>query len=99
MKKTRKYKRELEKKINFFGEFLKKKLACVKDNRHQSYVVYPPEIILFTVIMKNITGIVSINKMTRDFNNDEAIANIGKSLGFDELEEIPHYDTINNFLK
>ncbi|MEG1485605.1 MAG: hypothetical protein RSC28_09605 [Bacteroidales bacterium] len=24
---------------------------------------------------------------------------IGKALGFDELEEIPHYDTINNFLK
>lgn len=109
MKRTRKEKRELEKKINYFREFLKikehffkdfkRKLACVKDNRHQSYIKYPPEIILFTLIMKNVTGIVSMNKMTRDFNNDEAIANIGKSLDFDSLEEIPHYDTINNFLK
>lgn len=109
MKKTRKYKREAAKKINFFGEFLKikkhffkdldKKIASVKDTRHQGYVIYPPEIILFTVIMKNVSGIVSMNKMTRDFNNDEAIANIGKTLGFELLEEIPHYDTINNFLK
>ncbi|MEG2354263.1 MAG: transposase family protein [Clostridium sp.] len=109
MKKTRKDKREIEQRINFFAEFLRlkehffkdlnKKLAIVKDSRNKSYVTYPPEILLLTVIMKNITGIVSMNKMTRDFNNDEAIANIGKALGFDELEEISHYDTINNFLK
>lgn len=109
MRKTRKYKRNLENKINFFAEFLKikkhffkdlkKKLSIVKDNRHKSYIKYPPEVILFTVIMKNVTGIVSMNKMTRDFNSDEAIVNIAKSLGLDKLDEIPHYDTINNFLK
>lgn len=108
-KRTRKEKRQLEKKINFFGEFLKitkhffkdlnKKLSNVKDKRNQSYVTYTPEIILFTVIMKNVSGIVSMNKMTRDFNNDAVIENIATSLGYDSLEEIPHYDTINNFLK
>jgi hypothetical protein len=106
---TRKQKREKEKEINYFGEFskikkhffkdLNKKLAIVKDKRNQSYVTYAPEIILFTVIMKNVSGIVSMNKMTKDFNNDAVIENIAASLGYDSLEEIPHYDTINNFLK
>lgn len=109
MKRTRKQKREIESKINFFGEFLKitnhffkdinKKFANVKDERNQSYITYGPELILFTVIMKNVSGIVSMNKMTKDFNNDEVIKNIAVSLGYDSLEEIPHYDTINNFLK
>ncbi|QAA31705.1 transposase family protein [Clostridium manihotivorum] len=106
---TRKQKREKEKEINYFGEFskiknhffkdLNKKLAIVKDKRKQSYVTYTPEIILFTVIMKNVSGIVSMNKMTKDFNNDAVIENIAASLGYESLEEIPHYDTINNFLK
>ncbi|WP_139905464.1 transposase family protein [Clostridium thermarum] len=105
-KKTKERKRE---KINYFREFIKiknhffkdlnKKLASVKDKRNQSYVTYAPEIILFTVIMKNVSGIVSMNKMTRDFNNKAVINNIAASLGYESLEEIPHYDTINNFLK
>lgn len=108
-KMTRKQKRKKENEINYFGEFskiknhffkdLNKKLAIVKDKRNQNYVTYTPEIILFTVIMKNVSGIVSMNKMTKDFNNDAVIENIAASLGYDSLEEIPHYDTINNFLK
>lgn len=109
MKRTRKQKREQEKEINFFGEYIKitkhffkdinNKFANVKDVRNQSYVTYGPELILFTVVMKNVSGIVSMNKMTKDFNNDEVIKNISVALGYDSLEEIPHYDTINNFLK
>lgn len=109
MKRTRKQKREKEKEINFFGEYIKitkhffkdinKKFANIKDVRNQSYVTYGPELILFTVVMKNVSGIVSMNKMTKDFNNDNVIKNISVALGYDTLEEIPHYDTINNFLK
>ena len=99
----------MEKEINFFGEFSKikkhffrdfnRKLANVKDKRNQSYITYDPEIILFVVIMKNVSGIVSMNRMTNDFNNEVVIHNIMKSLGYDLLEEIPHYDTINDFLR
>ena len=108
-KKTRKQKREMEKEINFFGEFSKikkhffrdfnRKLASVKDERNQSYITYESEIILFVVIMKNVSGIVSMNRMTNDFNNEVVIDNIAKSLGYDSLEDIPHYDTINDFLR
>ena len=36
--------------------------------------------------------------MTDEFNKDECIENLGKCLGNEQLEELPHYDTINNFL-
>ena len=108
-KLTRKEKREAEKQINFFEEFLKirkhffcnfnQKLKSIKDVRNKSYITYDPNILLFTVIMKNVSGIHSMNKMTRDFNNEIVINNFSKALKYDELEEIPHYDTINNFLK
>ncbi|WP_461205370.1 transposase family protein, partial [Clostridium sp. DL1XJH146] len=110
MKKvTRKQKREKLSTINFFGEFLKiknhffkainSKLKDIKDKRHQSYINYNADILIFTLIMKNITGIKSMNKMTTEFNRDECIDNIAKALGYEELEELPHHDTINNFLE
>lgn len=37
--------------------------------------------------------------MTNDFNTDKCIKIIGKILENEELEELPHYDIINNFLK
>ena len=106
---TRKEKRDRIEKINFFEEFLKiqnhffkelvNKLKHVKDERNQSYITYPPEVLLFMIIMKNSCGIVSMNDMTNKFNKENCISNIFKSLKIESIEEIPHYDTINNFLK
>ncbi len=106
---TRKEKREKQKKINFFEEFIRIKkhffkginsrLKGVKDKRHQSYIEYTPDIILFTIIMKNVTALKSMNQMTTEFNTEECINNVAKALDYEELEELPHYDTINNFLK
>lgn len=107
-KTTRKEKREKETNINFFVEFLNiqkhffkdmtKRLREVKDIRHQSYVQYSTDIILFTVIMKNSCCIESMNTMTEEFNKDECIVNMANALGYETLEELPHYDTINDFL-
>lgn len=41
----------------------------------------------------------SLRTMTNDFNTDICIKNIGKILEYEELKELPHYDTINDFLK
>lgn len=49
--------------------------------------------------MKNIFGITSMNRMTKDFNTDNGTRNIMQALNLETLEEIPHSDTINNFLK
>ena len=107
MKKvTREKKREKEREINFFEEFIKlqkhffkdisKKLKSVKDPRHKSYIQYGTDAMLFSVMMKNACGIESMSGMTEQFNREECIENISRVLGC-ELEELPHYDTINNF--
>lgn len=105
---TRKKIREKEKEINFFGEFVKvkkhffqdivKRLKVVKDPRHPSYIEYGTDVLLFPVIMKNACGIISMSNMTEKFNKEECIENMAKVLGYEGLEELPHYDTINNFL-
>jgi hypothetical protein len=105
---TRKIKREKEKEINFFEEFIKlqkhffkdivKHLKGVKDPRHRSYIEYDTDILLFSLLMKNACSITSMSSMTEQFNKDECIENIAKVLGYKTLEELPHYDTINIFL-
>ena len=95
---TRKEKRELEKNINYFFGFIKIKkhffrdinkwFGKIKDPRHQSYITYPPEVIL----IKTMRG------MTGDFNKEECIENVRRVLGIETLEELPHFNTINNFL-
>src|ERR1035437_696275 len=107
-KTTRKEIREKEDKIFYFAEFLKikehffkditKYLKSVKDTRHQSYIQYTPDILLFSMIMKNICCLGSMTSMTEKFNKKECIENIAKALDYNTLEELPHYDTINNFL-
>lgn len=105
---TRKERREQEKDTNYFFEFIKikrhffneltEKLKKVKDPRHQSYVTYDSDVLLFTVLLKNMADLKSMRDMSRRLNKDECIENVGKVLGLEELEELPHYDTINNFL-
>src|SRR5690625_4569136 len=105
---TRRLKREREKRTNYFFEFAKikrhffrdfqTKLKKVNDHRHQSYITYGTEVILLTTILKNICNLKSMREMTNQFNREECIENIRELLGIDHLEELPHYDTINNFL-
>jgi hypothetical protein len=105
---TRKEKREEEKNKKYFFEFMKiqnhfykdlnKKLKQVKDPRHQSYITYDPEIILMMVIIKNASNIETMREMTDEFNSDICIDNLSRILGIERLDEIPHYDTVNDFL-
>ncbi|MFA8438189.1 transposase family protein, partial [Pueribacillus sp. YX66] len=105
---TRKEKRNREKNKNYFFDLLKiqhhffkdfiKQLNKVKDPRHQGYITYGPETILYTILLKSIIGIDTMRNMTVHFNTDECIENVKTALSIDELEELPHYDTINDFL-
>ena len=104
----RKQKREQEKGRNYFFEFIKiqrhffneftSKLKRVKDPRARGYITYSPEVLLFTVLTKNIANLKSMRSLSSNLNKDECIENIGKILGIEKLEELPHYDTINDFL-
>ncbi|MDC3426383.1 transposase family protein [Aquibacillus sp. 3ASR75-11] len=106
---TRKEKRDQETEVNYFIEFAKikkhyfnelfVKLNQVKDPRHQSYIYYQCDVILLMMILKNACDLKSMRGMTSNFNKEECIKNIQKVIGLKELEELPHYDTINNFLE
>ncbi|QDI90260.1 transposase family protein [Salicibibacter halophilus] len=105
---TRKEKRELDKDANYFFEFVKikehfckdldRKLKRVKDPRHQSYVTYGPDLFLLMIIIKNASNCKSMREMSHQLNRDECIENLKKVLRLESLDEIPHYDTINDFL-
>src|SRR5690625_3413855 len=105
---TRKEKRNREKGANLFFEFnkimshffkdMKKRLSNIKDPRHQSYTTYDAELILYMMLMKNACNMGSMRNMTNQFNKEECIENMKKVFKLDTLEELPHYDTSNNFL-
>jgi hypothetical protein len=84
--------------VKHFFKDLNARLKKVKDPRHQSYITYNAGIILILVILKNACNIKSMRDMTDSFNREECIENIKKAIDVEELEELPHYDTVNDFL-
>lgn len=102
---NRKEKRELKKEINIFSDVVKiikqyfpqltDKLKKLTDTRHQSYVEYQMSVITVTRLLGLLCGIKSMRNTTEKFNTEETIENIANLLEI-ELDEIPHYDTINN---
>ncbi len=74
------------------------KLKKVKDHRSKSYITYGPEVLLYTTLLKNVMGLTSMRSMSDALNTDECIENVRKTLQLDELEELPHYNTFNDFL-
>lgn len=108
MKKTRKSKRLAEKNYRAFKELLKiirhyfpnfnKLLSSVSDPRHKSYITYTQEEILFFRILSYCCHFKSMREITRELNNDHVIQTSRLLFG-DELEEVPHGDTINSYLE
>lgn len=102
---NRREKRKIKKEINIFSDVVNiikqyfpqliTKLEKLTDVRHQSYVEYKMSIITITRLVGLLCGIKSMRETTNTFNTEESIQNIANLLEI-ELEEIPHYDTINN---
>ena len=102
---NRKERRKLKEEINIFSDVINiikqyfpkliNKFEKLTDTRHQSYVEYQMSVILVTRLLGLLCGIKSMRNTTEKFNTEETIKNIGNLLNID-LEEIPHYDTINN---
>lgn len=102
---NRKERRNLKQEINIFSDIVNiikqyfpkliNKLEMLTDARHQSYVEYQMSVITVTRLLGLLCGIKSMRNITEKFNTEETIKNIANLLDM-ELEEIPHYDTINN---
>jgi len=71
-------------------------LSNLKDPR--KFWTYETEVMLMTVIMKNVCCIDSMQQMTDEFLKDECVKNLCTALSVPEHEFLPHYVTINAFL-
>ena len=101
---NRREKRKIKKEIEISSDVVKivkqyfpglsKKLNELTDTRHQSYVEYQMSVITITRLLGLLCGIKSMRETTEKLDTEETIKNIGNILEI-ELEEIPHYDTIN----
>ena len=91
--------KELLKSMNHFVKSFISNLHDIDDPRHQSYTKYEMEELLMTVILKNICNIESMREMTKEFNTSETIKNYKMIFDKVEIDEIPHYVTINDALK
>lgn len=89
---------ELLKVQHHFYKNLWSDFSCIADPRHASYIDYSSDVMLAMPIMKNICDVRSMQGMTRIFNKDACIKNTALITGRDELEELPHYVTVNDFL-
>jgi len=109
VKITRAMKRELNDKRTPIMDLLKVKkhffkdldnsLNNVVDPRHGSYTVYRPLELLMTPLLGNLMTIKTVTGITENFNDDGSIENFRLIVKNPELAEIPHHDTITDFLK
>lgn len=105
---TREKKRKLQEKDKGIVDFVKiqnhifpdliSKLDAVQDPRHQSYITYGSDMLLYPVILKNIFSLHTMRGMNDWFYDGNCRSNLEKLMG-KEIPEIPHYDTINDFLE
>jgi len=97
----RKFKKEIAdflKIQNHYFPELMNDIKKVTDARHQSYITYEIEVILYVMILKNVCSIASMQEMSEAFNEDECVKNIYKILGLEEKDYLPHYVTVNECL-
>lgn len=85
--------------IRHFLPSLLSLLSQTKDPRHQSYIDYPNKVLLYVRILASVFHIGSMRKITEDFNNDTCIENFKLMLDLDDLAELPHWKTINDYLE
>jgi hypothetical protein len=92
---TRAEKRELKRNLKKdIAEFLKiqnhyfpnliNDIKNASDQRHQSYITYEIEVIIYIMILKNVCSIASMQEMNDVFNEDDCLSKLEPS----ELEKI-----------
>jgi hypothetical protein len=97
----RKLKKEVAEFLKIQNHYFPRLLEDIKnvmDGRHQSYIEYEIEVVLYVMILKNVCSLMSMQEMTDAFNEDECAGNIYRILGLEEKDYLPHYVTINECL-
>ena len=84
---------------NHFFHSLKEWILEMDDPRNQSYTTYTQADLTYLAILKNICGQHSMREMEENFNKDTCIDTLRILSGNQNLDEMPHYDTLNYYLE
>ena len=69
------------------------------DPRNPSYITYTQADLIFMGILKNVCAQESRREMDENFNTETCIDTLAWMSGDRNLEEMPHYDTLNYYLE
>ena len=90
---------ELLKIIHHFFDDFKSWIGEMKDPRCIPYCTYTQQDYIFMAILKNICGQKSMSSMDENFNEDICIKTLQIMSGDNELNEMPHKDSLNYYLE
>ncbi len=71
----------------------------MEDPRNSSYTTYTQADFVNMGILKNVCSLESMRQMEEAFNEENCIATLRLMSGDTRLKEMPHYDTLNYYLK
>lgn len=84
---------------NHFFHSLRKWILEMDDPRNPSYITYSQADLNYMAILKNVCGQHTMREMDENFNKENCIDTLRILSGHQALEEMPHYDTLNNYLE
>ena len=84
---------------NHFFHSLREWINEMDDPRNQSYTTYTQADLGYMAILKNICGQYSMREMEENFNKETCIDTLRIISGNQNLDEMPHYDTLNYYLE
>ncbi len=84
---------------NHFFHSLREWINEMDDPRNQSYTTYTQADLGYMAILKNICGQHSMREMEENFNKETCIDTLRIISGNQNLDEMPHYDTLNYYLE
>ena len=85
--------------MNHFFKHLTEWIEEMTDPRNQSYITYTQSDYVYMGILKNICGVKTMHSMEEMFNEMNCIRTLGILSGNANLQEMPHSDSLNNYLK
>lgn len=83
---------------HFFGH-LTEWIEEMEDPRNVSYITYSQSDYIYMGILKNLCGVKTMHSMEEQFNEEACIRTLGILSGNAEATEIPHSDSLNNYLE
>ena len=85
--------------VKHFFKHLTEWIEEMEDPRNISYITYRQSDYVYMGILKNLCGVKTMHSMEEQFNASACIRTLGLLSENSDLAEIPHSDSLNNYLK